>query len=63
MSKLVRVQVTFTREMPDGTTVAINGDLSAEDGWNQWGAPHGILGENVDALQAVQDALTEHWGA
>ena len=61
MSKLISVELTFTRERRNGETETIRADLGPEDGWNQWGAPTQILGENVDALEAVQEALSEHW--
>lgn len=54
--KLESVDLTFS--FNDGTT--IKASINVEEGyWHQWGASTRELGDNVDRLYAIQDAVRE----
>lgn len=59
MTRLVRVELVIHREDDDGQEYAIKAVITAEDGWNQWGEPTHVLGDNVDLLGGLTDAVCE----
>lgn len=44
----------------DGTEAQWN--ITAQDGWNQWGNNTERLGSTVDLIEAISEAVYEHLG-
>jgi len=59
VTRLVRVELVIHREDDAGREYTIEASISAEDGWNQWGEPTAVLGDNVDLLMGLTDAVIE----
>lgn len=59
MTHLVRVELVIHREDEGGKEYTIRADITPEDGWNQWGEPTAVLGDNVELMSSLTDAVME----
>jgi len=60
-TKLTSVDLIFHRETEDGVEIEVKANLSPDYGWAQWGATTQVLGDNVEALAAIEAALVDEW--
>jgi Ni,Fe-hydrogenase III small subunit len=58
---LKSVDLVFHREAADGREIEIRATVTPEYGYEQWGAVSRELGDNVDALIAIEEALVDYW--
>ena len=59
MTRLIRVELVIHREDEGGKEYTIKADITAEYGWNQWGEPATVLGDNVELMTALTDAVLD----
>lgn len=56
MTVLTSIEFKFIRRHEDGRLETVSAQLTPDTGWQQWGAPTEVLGDNVGVMEAVSEA-------
>ena len=58
--KLENIDLSFHYSDKDGNEIVINATIDLEYGWQQWGQPRKILGENVHLLGEMTETVVRN---